>query len=68
MHTDLLGNTKDIAAHPPISMRILYNPGLELFISDQLSRHNHKTDRDQEIPITINAIESRMDILDCKTA
>ena len=39
--------------------RILYKPGPQLFIADWLSRHNHKTNRDEEIPgisVTINTI------------
>ena len=41
-----------------------------MFIAYLLSRYNHKTNRDEEIPgmkITINAIESCMDIPDCMT-
>ena len=39
--------------------RILYKPGLQLFIVDWLSIHNHEMDRDKEIPgmcITTKAI------------
>ena len=40
------------------NIRILHKPGPELFITDWLSRHNHVTNRDEEISgmcITINA-------------
>ena len=46
----------------------------QLFITDWLSRHNHETNRGEQIPgmcITIKAIESCMDIMDipdCMTA
>ena len=47
------------------SIRILYKTCPQLFIADWPSRHNHKRNRDKEIlgmNITINAIESFMDI------
>ena len=46
------------------------NPGPQVLISDWLSRLNHKTIRDEEIPgisVTINAMESCIDIPDCMT-
>ena len=49
-------------------MRILYKPGSQIFNAEWLSRHNHKTNRDEKtqgIDITITAIESCMGIQDC---
>ena len=50
---------------------MLYIPGPQLFATDWLSRNNHETGRDEEIPgmyITVNAIESFMAIPDCMRA
>ena len=50
---------------------MLYKPGLQLFMEGWLSRHKYKANRDDKIPvmsITINAIESCMDIPDCMKA
>ena len=41
------------------NIRILYKVGQQIFITDWLSRHNHKTNRDEKIPgmcITINVM------------
>ena len=53
------------------NIRILCKPGLQLFITDWLSRHNHETNRDKETPhmcITISMIKYCKDILDSMTA
>ena len=53
------------------NIRILYKLELQLFIADWLSRHNHDTNRDEEIMgmcITINAIRSCKDIPECMRA
>ena len=48
------------------NIRILYKPGLHLFISAWLSRQSHDTNRDEEIPggicIAINVIKLCTDI------
>ena len=49
----------------------LYKAVPQLFITDWLSRHSHKTSKDKEMPgrhITIKAIESCTDIPDCMIA
>ena len=49
-------------------IRILYKPGLQLFICDLLSRHNQKGNSVEEIPcmcITINMMEPCMEVPDC---
>ena len=51
-------------------VRTIYKPGLDLFIADWLSRHNHKENKDAEIPgmqLNIDAIETMTDIPDCMT-
>ena len=53
------------------SIRILYKPWPQLFIVDWMSRNHHQMNRSEEIPgmnITIDAIESCIDIPDCMTA
>ena len=53
------------------SIRILYKPSPQLFLVNWLSRYNHKTNRGQEIlglNISINAIQSCVDIPDCITS
>ena len=62
--------TKNNIMHPPIyNIRILYKIGLQLFIGDWLSRHNHEIGKDEEIHRTgtsINTIETCMNIPECK--
>ena len=51
--------------------RILYKPVPKLFTADWLFRHNHETNRADEIPgmhIATNAIELCTDIADCMRA
>ena len=55
---------------PQYKTSILYMPGPQQFIEDWLLRHNHEKNRDKEIPdicITINTIESCMEIPDYMT-
>ena len=50
------------------SVRILYKPGPDLFITDWLSRHNHTENKDAEIPgidIKVDAIQTATNIPDC---
>ena len=50
-------------------VRIIYKPGLDLFIADWLSRQNHKESKDAEIPdmqLNIDAIQTT-NIPDCMT-
>ena len=52
------------------NIRILYKHWPQLFIMEQVSRYNHETNKNEEIlglNITINAIDSCMDIPDCMT-
>ena len=49
----------------------MYKPEPQLSIVDWLSRHNHETNRNKEMPginVTINAIRSCIDIQVCMTA
>ena len=49
-------------------VQIIYKPGPEIFIADWLSQHNHKEGKDKPIKnmdITIDAIQSTKDILEC---
>ena len=53
------------------NIRILYEPGPQLFIANWLFMHNLKTNRDEEIPdmcVTFNAIESCTYMPECLTA
>ena len=48
--------------------RIPYKPGLQLFIADWLSRHNHNKGKDEEIlaaNLNINSTETCTDIQEC---
>ena len=52
-------------------MGILYKQGPQLFIADCLSRQNHEVGKHEEIPeidISINMIETCMNIPECMTA
>ena len=51
-------------------VRIIYKPGPDLFMADWLSRYNHNASKAKEITgmqISINAIQSTTNILDCMT-
>ena len=51
-------------------VRIIYKPGLELFIADWLSRQNHKENKNAEIPgmqLNIDATQTITNIPDCMT-
>ena len=51
-------------------VRVINKPGLDLFITDWLSRQNHKENKDPEIPgmqMNIDAIETMTNIPDCMT-
>ena len=48
-------------------VRIIYKPGLDLFIANWLSRQNHTENKDEEIPdmpLNIDAIQTMTNI--CK--
>ena len=49
-------------------VQIIYKPGLEIFIADWLSQHNHEQGKDKlikDMDIRIDAIQSVTDILEC---
>ena len=57
--------------NPTVQHKNLYKPGLQLFTADWLSMHNHKTNREEEMPdicITISITESCIEIPDSMTA
>ena len=49
-------------------IRVLYKPGSQPFIADWLSRHNHETNRDEEVLGMCITINSCMNILGCMEA
>ena len=49
-------------------VRIIYKPGLEVFITDWLSRHNHMENKDEEMhgmDVRVDAIQMSMNIPEC---
>ena len=54
----------------PKRVRIIYQPGPDLFITDLLSRQNHKENKDTEMPDTqlnIDAKQTFINIPECMT-
>ena len=52
------------------SVQILYKPGPEIFIADQMLWHNHQEGKDETIcnmDIRVDAIQSTTDIPECKS-